>query len=564
MAQEYAYLFEAKGIQRYIFDSGPLRDLVGASDLVAGLASSGDPDPSGLLQQALSALDLQGSIGFSRCAGGSFCAHSDDVLSLQRLRGLWRLAVGLRCPGLELSDAGPVAGDGPIEALRNAYDAGGAVRENTAAELPPAGHPLAAFNPRTGRLMTARYKHGQDLVPVDVVSGAHRARAQELQHSRDPDSVARRFLARLTHEDDKPFVFPRNLERDEEDTFANPAFPFLKEDQRIAVVHADLSGLGQIFQRATQAATRRQTMLQLAMAIERAIEAAARAATKELLLPKAMPWPSTSARQHIIPARPVVLGGDDITILVRADLALPFAQRLLIDIEQQSASSLAELSRHLGSEAAALKLPERLSACAGIAVVKAGQPFLMANELAESLCSFAKRSAKFTMSGAERKPPYPALLAFHNAQSTLQQHYQTILGQEMTAPGGIRLTANPYLVGRSDSETASCEYDRLLALARALDGVPQGRGKLLEAARFLFEDKQAAQESWKRWREVLSSEQEGRDALADIDRLLAPGGQEPELEQAIGVISDALELIDCGTDFAPPAVIVSEKSGSAS
>jgi hypothetical protein len=36
----HTYLFEVKGIQRYVFDSGLLRDVVGASDLVAGLVKS--------------------------------------------------------------------------------------------------------------------------------------------------------------------------------------------------------------------------------------------------------------------------------------------------------------------------------------------------------------------------------------------------------------------------------------------------------------------------------------------------------------------------------------------
>lgn len=36
----YAYLFEAKGIQRYIFEGGKLKDMAGASELVAALCRS--------------------------------------------------------------------------------------------------------------------------------------------------------------------------------------------------------------------------------------------------------------------------------------------------------------------------------------------------------------------------------------------------------------------------------------------------------------------------------------------------------------------------------------------
>src|SRR6266446_2330870 len=73
--KHFAYLFEAKGIQRYILDSGPLRDLVGASDLVAGLASSDEND---LIAEVLRALGVHAEgVNFSRRAGGAFCIHGN-------------------------------------------------------------------------------------------------------------------------------------------------------------------------------------------------------------------------------------------------------------------------------------------------------------------------------------------------------------------------------------------------------------------------------------------------------------------------------------------------------
>jgi hypothetical protein len=39
-----AYLFQVKGIQRYILEGGKLRDMAGASELVASLCRSGGDD----------------------------------------------------------------------------------------------------------------------------------------------------------------------------------------------------------------------------------------------------------------------------------------------------------------------------------------------------------------------------------------------------------------------------------------------------------------------------------------------------------------------------------------
>ncbi len=40
MKDQFVYLFEAKGIQRYISDSGKLKDIIGASEIVFQLARS--------------------------------------------------------------------------------------------------------------------------------------------------------------------------------------------------------------------------------------------------------------------------------------------------------------------------------------------------------------------------------------------------------------------------------------------------------------------------------------------------------------------------------------------
>lgn len=540
----FAYLFAAKGIQRYILDSGPLRDLVGASDLIAGLAA--DPPPgtasADLIGEVLQALQLQADhdVRFSRRGGGAFCLHADDRAPLNRVRALWALAVGLRCPGLESAHAGPVAGAGDILSMDQAYRQGTAVRQNAAASLLPAGHLFTEFNRRTGRVITRIYAYKNDPVPADMLTEPQRRRAQLLQARGELDGVARRFLGEARHADGCTYVFPRNMEADQEDPKENPAFPFDGDDRRVAVIHADLSGLGQIFQNITAQAADAQTVRDISAAIEAAVEAAVRCATRAVLLPRARPWrdiPGGPVIQHIVPARPVVLGGDDITVLVRADLAVPFTNSLLEQIERKSADAFTCLRRQHPE----LSSLNPLSACAGIAVVNAGAPFLMAQNLAEDLCRFAKKQAKRAAT-----QPYPSMLAFHNAQSTLQERYDDILDREMTA-NGVRLTANPYVVGKAASDTAAVPLARLLEVAGLLDGYPRGKGKLIEAARLLFSNSTAAEETWRRWREVLA-DGDGKSVLDKIDQALCYQDQpKQELTLVIGVLTDALEVGDFGT-----------------
>ena len=202
----------------------------------------------------------------------------------------------------------------------------------------------------------------------------------------------------------------------------NPIFPYLGEDRRVAMIHADLSGLGQMFQDAGNCAQSIKEMHEIAETIEKAIEAAAQAATKEVLIP--------AAKGDILPARPILLGGDDITILVRADLALRFCQKLLEEIEKETEKQFKEF----GKTHPHFKRRAPLSACAGIVVANAGMPFLLTHALAEDLCKLAKKTAKGLLpDGRKATAPYASLLAFHNAQSTLQESYADIRAREMTA-----------------------------------------------------------------------------------------------------------------------------------
>nr|WP_294555146.1 hypothetical protein [uncultured Rhodopila sp.] len=554
----YAYLFAAKGIQRYVLDSGPLRDLVGASDLIAGLAANPSDAPD-LIGHVLRAMNLEdgSDVTFSRRAGAAFCLHAADRQTLDRIRALWRLAIGLGCPGLECSHAGPVAGAGHPEALANAYQQGSAVRDNTAAELLPAGHPFTEFNRRTGRVITRIHAYKDDPVPSDMLTEPQRLRAQVLQaafeRSGRLDGVAGKFLIAPMHPDGTPFVFPRNLETDEEDERANPAFPFLGDERRIGVLHADLSGLGEIFQNVTERARDVDSAREISFSIETVMRGAVRIATRAVLEPAAVPWPkdgSGKAVQHVMPARPVVLGGDDITVLVRVDLVVPFTRALLQEIERQSVDACA----HLAELYPDLDLPPRLSACAGIAVINAGAPFMMAQALAEDLCRFAKKAAK---NGT--KAPYPAYLAFHNAQSTLQEHYDDIHLREMTTDQGIRLTANPYRVTEPDGGT---ELDGLMCLGKILNDHPSGSGKLIEAARLAFTDPAKAASAWTRWRDVLQAQDDGEAVLNAIDAELPKGPDgKPAFSASIGPLTDALELADFGT-FDPISSEAAEEPAS--
>lgn len=585
------YLFESKGIQRYIFDSGKLRDLMGASELVARLASNEAADHAQSASDNVHALsDLighvmaatGGAIVASRRAGASFCLHHPGADRLRRLRALWRLAVGLRCPGLEFSDCPPQTGKTDSEARDKAYAQRSALRDNSAAELPPTGHPFLAYVPRTGRVTTRIFFYPEtgsegskgDTLVVDAVTEGPRRHFEHLKAQENrklepwrgdsrpsPDGkravdplrgVAARFLAtQIAGDEESPgdrnkrYVFPRDFETDQkhkQDEDKPFVMPFRGEDRRVAVIHADLSGLGQIFQNLSGQADM-ATAKTVSDVIEGAIEAAAKHATTTILLPAAR-----GSREHqllTVPARPIVLGGDDITIVVRADLAIPFTITLLEAIE----TSTVEVFRNSKSlDAIRNKLGSHLSACAGIAVVGAGHPFLMAYELSESLCGWAKDKAKKAALEKETGRA-PSLFAFHVATASIAEDYPEIIRDYQTvrpAGGEVRLTANPYLVADHANKFGKdfASVTTLAKLADCLGHDARGNGKLIEAMGNLFDNSAAAKEQLGRWWTVLGAmNNELRKNIA-ATLGLSDDVKPQDLMNKLGLLSDALEIID--------------------
>lgn len=78
-----------------------------------------------------------------------------------------------------------------------------------------------------------------------------------------------------------------------------------------------------------------------------------------------------------LPLRPVLLGGDDFTFLCDGRIALDLAATALREFSSGDCP-------HMG----------KMSACAGVAIVRAHYPFARAYELAEKLCGHAKAARK--------------------------------------------------------------------------------------------------------------------------------------------------------------------------
>lgn len=498
----FAYMFEAKGIQRYIFASGKLRDVVGASDLVAGLASSDGVDKIG---------KFAGAMDFSRRAGGAFCVNNEDRQALVELRVKWRHYMVRKLPGLEFVDViASVESENQLDAMRACFREAGGIRSNYPAQVPGYGRPISKLAPLTGRPAVAELRYGKDdKVLVDAIGWPQRVHANKNRL----DSIAKRFV-----EDAQNFKFPRNYDEGDEaeaDRADNPLFPFEGVDKRIAVIHADLSGLGELFRNMGKSFTKAVENFDLAKDIENAITRAAQDAVACKILPYAN-------EKKVLPARPVLLGGDDITIIVRADLAIPFTIQLLKNIE----THCEPIGKAEGQKA--------LSACAGIAIVGKGTPFLTAYALADDLCRHAKSVAKSELVEFEGRKGYASAYSFHVYQHTAHDGYEGTIAANETDADDKALSANPYLVGhRSPIEALDLE-----ALAQKLVNVEGGHNRVREIKSLISDNIELARAAWERWWEVGLKRQP-----ASMGKLKAALGDESFKDGSSGIF-DAMLMID--------------------
>jgi len=493
----FAYRFEARSIQGFVLDGGRLRDMVGASELVESLCTT-------LLDDVIAALDLADAVHFPRRAGGAFMALSEDRASLERLRDLWTLIVPRYAPGLDWVHA-LAEGETAMQAAGLAGARLLAERNRLPAELPQAG-PLAARTPRTGTAAVAVDRAKNERVDA---AGARKRR----RRFRNAGALA----ARLQPKDAPPCTWPVDLGRsgDEADT---AAFPFRGEDRYIGLIHADGNRLGELILTLNER-IEQQPELYLPVfrgfsgAVSHATEQAAREAVAEVLVP--------AAADGVLPGRPIVLGGDDLTMIVRGDLALAFTRCFLERFEQASAEALGGLAQQYGIS----NLPSHLTGCAGVVLLKASQPFAMGYTLAEELTDHAKQGSR---ARADRDQPVPSSIAFHRVTTALTDDFEAIVERELSVADGEgtrrRLTLQPYGVGRLDAGLPRLED--LQRLGRLLADPVMSRGPARRLLTTLHLDWHDARKEYARWRQNMAKlDGAGKpggtpESLGEFDRLL--------------------------------------------
>ena len=229
----------------------------------------------------------------------------------------------------------------------------------------------------------------------------------------------------------------------------------------IAIIHADGNGLGQVVQKI---GSDKRRFKEFSRKLDEATTEAAVKAARKIL---DTDTPSTYGK--VIPMRPIVLSGDDHTIICRGDLAIPYTTEFLKAFEETSRNLLADYINGVFRDGA-----DHLTACAGIVFVKSSFPFYFGYSLAEALCDRAKKDSKALFKAAEGNLPASALM-FHKVQDSFISDFGEIVRRELTPQENISFEFGPYYLSATSSlpeETLSGRWtiDTLTSKVGELDG----------------------------------------------------------------------------------------------
>lgn len=183
----------------------------------------------------------------------------------------------------------------------------------------------------------------------------------------------------------------------------------------IAIVHADGNGVGKVVQAIGK---EKGVFSEFSRRLDEATKMAAQTAFQQIQY--------RFYESAVIPIRPVVLSGDDMTVILRGDLAIAYTEAFILAFEQKTEELLGDILRQNRVFADG---QSHLTACAGIAFIKSSYPFHYGYELAEELCSQAKKDTK--QRSDENGLPDSCLM-FHKVQDSFVTDYSTIVERELT------------------------------------------------------------------------------------------------------------------------------------
>ena len=239
----------------------------------------------------------------------------------------------------------------------------------------------------------------------------------------------------------------------------------------VCIIHIDGNNMGVKFASCTNMQERKKLSLRTAKIIKKGFYNLLKSVIKDIksnVYNKSLNL--NKMKNKYLPIRPIIIGGDDVTFVCPGRLGIEYARRfiqficeeeLLDEVQYINAQKYAE--KIFGNKN--VKINKNMSCCGGIAIVPAKYPFYRGYELAEQLCSSAKKKSR------QNDESFIDFAVLHGDMSpTLEQ----LCVQQYEAPEGY-LHYGPYCITREQEDKSNIKD--LFSLIEKIKKVPNNKIK---------------------------------------------------------------------------------------
>lgn len=461
----YLVFVDTSGIQKYIFGSNRLRENIGASYLVAAATDKWANE---------AARKNAGEVVYA--GGGNFVSLFQSQENAKAFTHQLSRKVLREAPGLQLRVKHIFVNDG---------DAIAAAVRDAIHELDRVGAGELRSSQMMGLSITAVCR-STGLPAVGYIN----PKGENTDEGRYPASAI--VLAKA-----KPDVLKEantELEEQLELNLTNYTYPYdldelgRTEDEAsyIAVVHADGNGVGTIIGKISDRYQNnsalnveyKEVMHDLSEGLKAATQNAFMTVQRQLIewINRGIATNKSGERllkeirgkyrgnRHILPLRPVIIGGDDVTFVCDGSIGITLAVGFVREFEKETQSLSEWLTSLLGESIS-------LSACAGVAIVKTHYPFARAYSLSEELCKSAKSYRKQLEDIRKAKNPPDTTVGgcidWHFATTGLSGNLKTIREREYGVRTG-NLNLRPITI-ETNTEHPLRSWDTVSELREAFE-----------------------------------------------------------------------------------------------
>lgn len=416
----YLYGASIQGIQSYIFQTNELKDIIGASELVNKICDD-FVDTYGEKSRNKGEMIIH-------AAGNIKCIFDDEAACRRAVRDFPRRAMEM-APGITIS-----------QAVVKLEDNGYSEKAEELERLLQAqrNHPVKSL---TTGLMAMERSRTTGLPATQIEKKEEKGK--ETVEYFDEMTVAKRKVPETEKKSDydptkaKDLYFKLTGDKIEHDRRPYDTKDLTDRNDWIAVIHADGNGIGDIVAKIGKDS---KVMSRFSTELDNATQAAAQIAYGTIR--------EEAEKAKKLPIRPVVIGGDDLTVICRGYLAVDFVTAYLKAFEEQTKEKFKDLIPQIDNEEANKLLSKGLTACAGIAFIKSSYPFYYGYDLAEALCGEAKQDAKSDKVKEANGNQAPSCLMFHKVQSSFVEDYAEIKRKELTTADRGSLCFGPYYLNK--------------------------------------------------------------------------------------------------------------------